>query len=335
MLTAGIRKADHHHGKSGKIHMERIAHVGSAVNRGSRCWMPRPSLFPYSAEISKTAGSVMFLLGIGEILEEWTHKKSVDDLARSMSLNVSKVWLLDGGTEVLTDCVKVKEDDVVVVHMGNVIPFDGVVVEGAGAVNQASFTGEALAVAKEAGGYVYAGTVLEEGELRIQVKETAGSNKYEKIVSMIEETEKLKSTMEGEAAHLADRLVPYTLLGTALVYALTRNATRALSVLMVDFSCALKLAMPIAVLSAIREASGHKITVKGGRFLEQVKAADTIVFDKTGTLTNATPICGGGGSLHRGGTRRAAENSRMPGGAFPSLHGEGCGECGIEQGSDS
>ena len=237
----------------------------------------------------KTAGSVMFLLGIGEILEEWTHKKSVDDLARSMSLNVSKVWLLDGGTEVLTDCVKVKEDDVVVVHMGNVIPFDGVVVEGAGAVNQASFTGEALAVAKEAGGYVYAGTVLEEGELRIQVKETAGSNKYEKIVSMIEETEKLKSTMEGEAAHLADRLVPYTLLGTALVYALTRNATRALSVLMVDFSCALKLAMPIAVLSAIREASGHKITVKGGRFLEQVKAADTIVFDKTGTLTNATP----------------------------------------------
>lgn len=237
----------------------------------------------------KTAGSVMFLLGIGEILEEWTHKKSVDDLARSMSLNVSKVWLLDGGTEVLTDCVKVKEDDVVVVHMGNVIPFDGVVVEGAGAVNQASLTGEALAVAKEAGGYVYAGTVLEEGELRIQVKETAGSNKYEKIVSMIEETEKLKSTMEGEAVHLADRLVPYTLLGTALVYALTRNATRALSVLMVDFSCALKLAMPIAVLSAIREASGHKITVKGGRFLEQVKAADTIVFDKTGTLTNATP----------------------------------------------
>lgn len=237
----------------------------------------------------KTASSVMFLLGVGEILEEWTHKKSVDDLARSMSLNVCKVWALHGGQEVLTDAQKIKVDDVVVVHMGNVIPFDGIVVEGTGAVNQTSLTGESLAVTKEIGGYVYAGTVLEEGELRIQIKETVGSNRYEKIVSMIEETEKLKSTMEGEAAHLADRLVPYTLLGTGLVYLFTRNITRALSVLMVDFSCALKLAMPISVLSAIREASGYKITVKGGRFLEQVEASDTIVFDKTGTLTNATP----------------------------------------------
>lgn len=237
----------------------------------------------------KTAGSVMFLLGIGELLEEWTHKKSVDDLARSMSLNISKVWLLADGKEVLVDIEQIKTDDIVVIHMGNVIPFDGVVIEGAGAVNQASITGEGLAVAKEAGGYVYAGTVLEEGELQVQVKETAGSNKYEKIICMIEETEKLKSSMEGNAAHIADKLVPYTLAGTALVYLLTRNVTRALSVLMVDFSCALKLAMPISVLSAIREASTHKITVKGGRFLELVEVADTIVFDKTGTLTNASP----------------------------------------------
>lgn len=237
----------------------------------------------------KTAGSVMFLLRVGEILEEWTHKKSVDDLARSMSLNVSKVWLLAGEQEILTDVQQVQPGDVVVIHMGNVIPFDGIVVGGTGAVNQASITGEPLPVSKEIGGYVYAGTVLEEGELRVQVKENAGANKYEKIVAMIEETEKLKSSMEGQAAHLADRLVPYTLLGTALVYLFTRNVTRALSVLMVDFSCALKLAMPISVLSAIREAGEHKITVKGGRFLELVEAADTIVFDKTGTLTKATP----------------------------------------------
>ncbi|MBQ7919038.1 MAG: heavy metal translocating P-type ATPase [Lachnospiraceae bacterium] len=236
-----------------------------------------------------TAGSVMFLLGIGEILEEWTHKKSVDDLARSMSLNISKVWLLADGKEILVDTEQIQPGDVVVIHMGNVVPFDGIVVEGSGAVNQASITGEALAVAKEEGGYVYAGTVLEEGELRIQVKETAGSNKYEKIVAMIEESEKLKSSMEGKAAHLADKLVPYTMLGTALVYLLTRNVTRALSVLMVDFSCALKLAMPISVLSAIRESSTYKITVKGGKFLELVQEADTIVFDKTGTLTNASP----------------------------------------------
>lgn len=238
----------------------------------------------------KTAGSVMFLLGIGEILEEWTHKKSVDDLARGMSLNVSRVWLLAGKQEILTDVRDIKAGDVVVVRMGTVIPFDGVVTAGNGAVNQASLTGESLPVSKEAGGYVYAGTVLEEGELKVQVRETAGSNRYDKIVSMIEETEKLKSHMEGKAAHLADRLVPYTLVGTALAYLFTRNATRALSVLMVDYSCALKLAMPIAVLSAIREAGAHKITVKGGKFLERVNESDTIVFDKTGTLTKATPI---------------------------------------------
>lgn len=237
----------------------------------------------------KTAGSVMFLLGIGEILEEWTYKKSVDDLARSMSLNVSKVWMLADGREVLVDTEQVRAGDYVVLHMGNVIPFDGVVVEGNGAVNQSSMTGEALPVAKEKGGYVYAGTVLEEGELTICVKENSGSNKYEKIVRMIEESEKLKSRAEGKAARLADRLVPYTLLGTALVYLLTRNGRKALSVLMVDFSCALKLAMPVSVLSAIREAGSHRITVKGGTFLEKVSEADTIIFDKTGTLTRARP----------------------------------------------
>lgn len=237
----------------------------------------------------KTASSIMFMLGIGEILEEWTHKKSVDDLARSMSLNVDKVWLRSGEKEILTDVRAIQKDDEIVIHMGNVIPFDGVVISGGGAVNQASITGESIPVAKETGGYVYAGTVLEEGELQVRVKECAGSNKYEKIVTMIEETEKLKSGMEGRAEHLADRLVPYTLLGTGLVYLFTRNVTRALSVLMVDFSCALKLAMPISVLSAIREANSYKITVKGGKFLEQVMDADTIVFDKTGTLTKAAP----------------------------------------------
>lgn len=238
----------------------------------------------------KTAGSVMFLLGIGEILEDWTHKKSVDDLARSMSLNISKVWQSANGKEVLVDVKQIKPGDEVVIRMGNVIPFDGTVTQGSGAVNQSSLTGEALPVLKEAGGYVYAGTVLEEGELFVQVKETTGSNKFEKIVMMIEESEKLKSSMEGQAEHLADKLVPYTLLGTGLVYLLTRNVTKALSVLMVDFSCALKLAMPISVLSAIREASTHQITVKGGKFLEQVSQADTIVFDKTGTLTKAQPV---------------------------------------------
>ncbi len=237
----------------------------------------------------KTAGSVMFLLGIGEILEEWTHKKSVDDLARSMSLNINRVWLLADGREVLVDTEQVREGDHVVLRMGNVIPFDGVVAEGSGAVNQSSLTGEALPVSKEKGGYVYAGTVLEEGELTICVKENSGSNKYEKIVRMIEESEKLKSNAEGRAARLADRLVPYTLAGTALVYLLTRNVSKALSVLMVDFSCALKLAMPVSVLSAIREAGAHRITVKGGTFLEKVSEADTIIFDKTGTLTRARP----------------------------------------------
>jgi heavy metal translocating P-type ATPase len=237
-----------------------------------------------------TAGSVMFLLDLGEIMEEWTHKKSVDDLAKKMSLNVSKVWLNVDGREVLTDVSKIETGDCVTVHMGNVIPLDGVIKEGEGMVNQASLTGEAIPVAKKPGGYVYAGTVLEEGELLIEVKENSGTTKYEKIVAMIEETEKLKSTVESRAEHLADRLVPYTLAGTGLVYLLTRNVTKALSVLMVDFSCALKLSMPISVLSAMREAQSHGITVKGGKFLEAIAEADTIVFDKTGTITKAQPV---------------------------------------------
>lgn len=237
-----------------------------------------------------TAGSVMFLLDLGEIMEEWTHKKSVDDLAKKMSLNVSKVWLNVDGKEVLTDVSKIETGDCVTVHMGNVIPLDGVIKEGEGMVNQASLTGEAIPVAKKPGGYVYAGTVLEEGELLIEVKENSGTTKYEKIVAMIEETEKLKSTVESRAEHLADRLVPYTLVGTGLVYLLTRNVTKALSVLMVDFSCALKLSMPISVLSAMREAQSHGITVKGGKFLEAMAEADTIVFDKTGTITKAQPV---------------------------------------------
>ena len=237
-----------------------------------------------------TAGSVMFLLDLGEIMEEWTHKKSVDDLAKKMSLNVSKVWLNVDGREVLTDVSKIETGDCVTVHMGTVIPLDGVIKEGEGMVNQASLTGEAIPVAKKPGGYVYAGTVLEEGELLIEVKENSGTTKYEKIVAMIEETEKLKSTVESRAEHLADRLVPYTLAGTGLVYLLTRNVTKALSVLMVDFSCALKLSMPISVLSAMREAQSHGITVKGGKFLEAIAEADTIVFDKTGTITKAQPV---------------------------------------------
>jgi heavy metal translocating P-type ATPase len=237
-----------------------------------------------------TAGSVMFLLGIGEILEEWTHKKSVDDLARSMSLNIEKVWYLKDGQQVLVDAENINPGDDIVVHMGNVIPFDGVVKEGEALVNQSTLTGEALPVRKTAEGYVYAGTVVEEGELTISVKETGGSGKFDRIVKMIEESEKLKSSLEGKAEHLADKLVPYTLLGTGLTYLLTRNTTKALSVLMVDFSCALKLAMPIAVLSAIREASVYNVTVKGGRYLEAMAEADTIVFDKTGTLTKASPV---------------------------------------------
>lgn len=237
----------------------------------------------------ETAGSVMFLLGIGELLEEWTHKKSVGDLARSMSLNISRVWLLNGGQEVLVDASSIGLGDKVVVHMGNVIPFDGTVVSGEAMVNQASLTGESLPVRKEAGGYVYAGTVVEEGELVIEVKEVSGSARFEKIVAMIEESEKLKSNLESKASHLADRLVPYTLAGTGLTWLLTGNVTKALSVLMVDFSCALKLAMPISVLSAIREASMYHITVKGGKYLESLAEASTIVFDKTGTLTKARP----------------------------------------------
>ena len=236
-----------------------------------------------------TASSVMFLLGIGEILEEWTHKKSVEDLARSMSLNISKVWLIREGKEELAELTAVNSGDQVVVHMGNVIPFDGDVVAGEAMVNQASLTGESNPVRKIEGGYAYAGTVVEEGEITICVKEVNGSSKYEKIMTMIEESEKLKSSLEGKAAHLADRLVPYTFAGTGLVWLLTRNTTKALSVLMVDFSCALKLAMPLTVLSAIREASTYDITVKGGKYLEAMAEADTIVFDKTGTLTKAQP----------------------------------------------
>ena len=237
----------------------------------------------------ETASSVMFLLGIGEILEEWTHKKSVADLARSMSLHVEKVWLQRDGQEILVPSEQIEPGDKVVVRMGNMVPFDGVVVTGDGMVNQASMTGESIPVHKSEGSTVYAGTVLEEGELTVLVREVTGSGKFDKIVSMIEESQKLKSSMEGKAEHLADRLVPYTLGGTALVYLLTRNVTKALAVLMVDFSCALKLAMPISVLSAIREASLYDITVKGGKFLEAIAQADTIVFDKTGTLTKAEP----------------------------------------------
>ena len=236
-----------------------------------------------------TAGSVMFLLGIGEIIEEWTHKKSVGDLARSMSLNVKKVWLKREDQEILVKSSEVQPGDEIIVHMGNVIPFDGEVSDGEGMVNQASLTGEAMPVRRVSGQSVYAGTVLEEGELQIRVKAVTGSTRYEKIVSMIEDSEKLKSSVEGKAEHLADRLVPYTLLGTGAAWLLTRNVTRTLSVLMVDFSCALKLAMPITVLSTIREAGENHITVKGGKFLEAVADADTIVFDKTGTLTKATP----------------------------------------------
>ncbi len=236
-----------------------------------------------------TAGSIMFMLGIGELLEEWTHKKSVDDLARTMSLNVSKVWMVSDGQEVLVPTTQIEAGDEIVVHMGNVIPFDGVVTKGEAMVNQASLTGESVPIRKTLESTVYAGTVVEEGELTILVKEVGGSSRFEKIVTMIEESEKLKSGVESKAEHLADKLVPYSLGGTILTYLLTRNATKALSILMVDYSCALKLAMPISVLSAIREASLYNVTVKGGKYLEAVAEADTIVFDKTGTLTKAKP----------------------------------------------
>ena len=236
-----------------------------------------------------TAGSVMFLLGIGELLEEWTHKKSVDDLARTMSLNVGKVWLKTEDQAVLVPSSKIKAGDQVVVHMGNVIPFDGEVVDGEAMINQASLTGESVPVRRTIGNYVYAGTVVEEGEVTINVKAVGGSSRHEKIAARREDSEKLKSGLESRAEHLADKLVPYSLGGTALTWLLTRNTTKALSILMVDFSCALKLAMPISVLSAIREAGMYKITVKGGKYLEAVAEADTIVFDKTGTLTKAKP----------------------------------------------
>ena len=237
-----------------------------------------------------TASSIMFLLGIGELLEEWTHKKSVDDLARSMSLNVSKVWLrTPENQEILVESSKIEKGDKVVVHMGNVIPFDGEVVDGDAMVNQASLTGESVPVQRTVGNTVFAGTVVEEGEITIRVKEVEGNNRFDQIVTMIEESEKLKSELEGKAEHYADKLVPWTLGATGLTYLLTRNVTKAMSILMVDFCCALKLAMPISVLSAIREASLYNVTVKGGKFLEAVAEADTIVFDKTGTLTKAHP----------------------------------------------
>ena len=236
-----------------------------------------------------TASSIMFLLGIGELLEEWTHKKSVGDLARDMSLNVGKVWLLREEQEILVPAKQIEPEDLVVVRMGNVIPFDGVVSGGEAMVNQASMTGEAVPVKKTAESYVYAGTVVEEGELIICVKAVSKATRFEKIVTMIEESEKLKSNLESHAEHLADQLVPYTLAGTILTWLLTKNVTKALAVLMVDFSCALKLAIPISVLSAIREAGAHNITVKGGKYMEAAANATTIVFDKTGTLTEARP----------------------------------------------
>ncbi len=236
-----------------------------------------------------TASSVMFMLGLGEILEDWTHKKSVADLAGAMSLNVDKVWLKKDGSEVLIGVNEVCEGDEIVVRAGNVIPLDGTVVAGEIMANQSSMTGESLPVPKKEGSYVYAGTVAEEGECAVRVDNTAGSGRYDRIVRMIEQSEKLKSTTEDKASRLADRLVPYTLGGTLLTYLLTRNVIKTLAVLMVDFSCALKLSMPITVLSAMRECSGYKISVKGGRFLEAMAKADTVVFDKTGTLTYASP----------------------------------------------
>lgn len=235
-----------------------------------------------------TASSVMFMLGLGELLEDWTHKKSVSDLAGAMSLNVDKVWLKNG-EETLVSVSDVKEGDRIIVRTGNMIPLDGKVVEGEAAVNQASMTGEALPVRKVCGSYAYAGTVVEEGECVIEVEKVSGGGRYDRIVKMIEESEKLKSTAEDKASRLADRLVPYTLGGTVLTYMLTRNVTKTLAVLMVDFSCALKLSMPIAVLSAMRECNQYSISVKGGKFLEAAAKADTIVFDKTGTLTYAQP----------------------------------------------
>ena len=236
-----------------------------------------------------TASEVMFLLGIGETLEEWTHKKSVDDLARSMSLKAEKVWLKTAEGEVLVPISQIKEGDLITARVGNVIPLDGIVESGIAMVNQASLTGEGIPVKKDEGAFAYAGTVVEEGDIVIKVKNAQGSTRYEKIVKMIEDSEQLKSEVESRAENLADGLVPYSLLGTALAYLFTRNVTKAISILMVDFSCALKLSMPVAVLSAMKECQDNHITVKGGKFLEAIAEADTLVFDKTGTLTKATP----------------------------------------------
>ena len=236
-----------------------------------------------------TAGSVMFLLNLGSLLEEWTRKKSLDDLARSMALNVDKVWVRSQGTEVLLPLTKVQPGDEIVVRSGNMVPLDGTVIEGEAMVNQAALTGESMPVRKAKGATVYAGTVVEEGECVFLAKAAGGANRYDKIVAMIEESEKLKSSTENRALELADKLVPWCLAGTIVTYALTRNVTRAISILMVDFSCALKLSMPLAVLSAMRECGNYHITVKGGKYLEALAKADTIVFDKTGTLTHATP----------------------------------------------
>ena len=276
--------------------LKALQYIGKGIRCLARMKIEVPGLDATAIGVSvlrgdfKTAGSVMFLLGIGELLEEWTHKKSVGDLARSMSLNIKKVWLKRDEQEILVPVSDILPGDRVIIHMGNVIPFDGEVSCGEGMVNQASLTGESLPVRRCEGQSVYAGTVLEEGELEIVVRAVSGSTRFEKIVTMIEDSEKLKSNLESKAEHLADRLVPYTLVGTAIVGLLTRNVTKALSVLMVDFSCALKLAMPIAVLSAIREAGQNGITVKGGKYLEAVAEADIVVFDKTGTLTKAKPI---------------------------------------------
>ena len=237
-----------------------------------------------------TASSVMFLLGLGELLEDWTHKKSVDDLARSISLNIDRVWLKTGSGEVLTPLSQIRAGDQVAVRMGGMIPLDGILVEGEIMVNQASLTGESVPVPKHSGNSVYAGTVVEEGACVLRVTQQSGEGRYDKIVAMIEQSEQLKSAAENQASNLADRLVPYTLAGSALVYLLTRNVTRVLSVLMVDFSCALKLSMPLAVLSAMGEAGRFHVTVKGGKYLEAMAQADTIVFDKTGTLTHASPV---------------------------------------------
>ena len=236
-----------------------------------------------------TASSIMFMLKIGDILEEWTHKKSVDDLARTMSLNVDKVWVKLGDTEELKNISDVNVGDDIIVRMGSMIPLDGKLVSGSAAVNQSSMTGESMPVRKEVGSYVYGGTVVEEGECVIRVEKSLGSGRYDRIVHMIEDSEKLKSDTESQAYHLADRLVPYSLGATALTWLITRNPTKALAILMVDFSCALKLSMPIAVLSAMRESGANGISVKGGKFLEAIAKADTVVFDKTGTLTHASP----------------------------------------------